>query len=47
LVVGGLAKDLRDGVEMAKNVVDSGAALKKLDEVVRTSRSTGGVDEVQ
>ncbi|PCN50367.1 anthranilate phosphoribosyltransferase [Candidatus Geothermarchaeota archaeon ex4572_27] len=45
LVVGGLAKDLRDGVELARSVIDSGAAMKKLNEVIKASRSVGGVDE--
>lgn len=31
LVVGGIAKDMRDGIEIAAETIDSGAALKKLE----------------
>ncbi|MDG6902381.1 MAG: anthranilate phosphoribosyltransferase [Nitrososphaerota archaeon] len=39
LVVAGLAADFRDGAEKARESLDSGAALKKLEELVK---STGG-----
>jgi len=34
LIVGGMAKDMRDGIEIAAETIDSGRALKKL-EVLR------------
>jgi len=34
LVVGGKAKDLKEGLEISKNAIDSGAAYKKLEEFV-------------
>jgi len=37
LVVGGLVKDLRDGVELAKNVLDEGRAYRKLKEIIEAS----------
>lgn len=37
LVVGGLADGLRDGVELAKNVLDEGKASKKLQEIIEAS----------
>jgi anthranilate phosphoribosyltransferase len=37
LVVGGLVDDLRDGVELAKNVLDEGRASKKLQEIIEAS----------
>jgi len=38
LVVGGLARDLRDGVELARNVLDEGKAYRKLQEVIKASQ---------
>jgi len=35
LVVGGLAGDLKDGFELASRSIDSGAAYRKLEELVR------------
>jgi len=35
---GGLAEDLRDGLELARAAVDSGAAAERLDELARFSR---------
>jgi len=37
LVVGGLAKDLRDGVELARKVLDEGEAYRKLLEIIEAS----------
>jgi len=37
LVVGGLVDGLRDGVELAKNVLDEGRASKKLQEIIEAS----------
>jgi anthranilate phosphoribosyltransferase len=37
LVVGGLVKDLRDGVELAKKVLDEGRAHRKLLEIIEAS----------
>ncbi|MBI4684298.1 MAG: anthranilate phosphoribosyltransferase [Nitrospirae bacterium] len=39
LVVAGKAKDFRDGVEIASDVIDSGKAIKKLDEIKNISTS--------
>src|SRR5215468_9837167 len=38
LVVGGAAQDLKDGVAMAARSIDSGAALKRLDDLIELSR---------
>lgn len=37
LVVGGLAKDLKEGAEMAENVLSEGLAYKKLEEIIEVS----------
>jgi anthranilate phosphoribosyltransferase len=34
-VVAGRARDLREGMDLARHSIDSGAALRKLDELVR------------
>jgi anthranilate phosphoribosyltransferase len=39
LVVGGLSKDLFAGARLSEEVIDSGTAMKKLDELVKMSRS--------
>jgi anthranilate phosphoribosyltransferase len=38
LYVGGKASSLRDGVELAKEIIDSGKAQKKLEEFVKASK---------
>jgi len=38
LVVGGLAKDLKDGVEIAETVLSEGLAYRKLQEIVKASK---------
>jgi anthranilate synthase/phosphoribosyltransferase len=38
LVVGGLASDVADGVKLARQIVDSGAALAKLDALIHYSQ---------
>ena len=35
LVVSGKARDIREGIEMAKEVIDRGNAMKKLEELIR------------
>jgi anthranilate phosphoribosyltransferase len=35
LVVGDVVSDLREGSQLANNVIDDGAALRKLDELAR------------
>ena len=37
LLVGGLVNDLKDGVELAKNVLDEGRAYRKLQEIIEAS----------
>jgi anthranilate phosphoribosyltransferase len=39
LVAGGKAEDIREGIELAAQIIDSGAALAKLDALVDCSRS--------
>ncbi|MBN1863187.1 MAG: anthranilate phosphoribosyltransferase, partial [Dehalococcoidales bacterium] len=39
LVVGGKAKDLREGARLAEEVIDSGRALEKLSALVTLSQS--------
>ncbi|MEP7284898.1 MAG: anthranilate phosphoribosyltransferase [Chloroflexota bacterium] len=39
LVVGGKAKDLKEGIELATNSIDSGASLTKLDALIALSQS--------
>ncbi|MBI9084983.1 MAG: anthranilate phosphoribosyltransferase [Desulfobacterales bacterium] len=41
LVAAGVAQDLRDGIEQALAVIDSGAAAEKLDALVRFTRENG------
>ncbi len=38
LYVGGAASSLRDGIELARNIINEGKAEKKLDELIRTSK---------
>jgi anthranilate synthase/phosphoribosyltransferase len=38
LVVGGLVNDMADGVELARQIIDSGAALAKLDTLIHYSQ---------
>jgi anthranilate phosphoribosyltransferase len=40
LKVGGLVADLKEAREMADHSIDSGAALKKLDELIRATKTT-------
>ena len=47
LVAGNRASDLREGVRIAKEVIDSGRAQAKLDELVRLSQSLKGVVSTQ
>ena len=37
LYVGGVAKSIQDGIEKAREIIDSGAAAKKLDEYIARS----------
>jgi anthranilate phosphoribosyltransferase len=37
--VGEVAEDLKEGVQMAQNLIDSGAAFEKLNEFIRESRA--------
>jgi len=39
IAAGGHAEDLREGIELARNAIDSGAATARLDELVEFSRS--------
>ena len=39
LVVDGKARDIKDGVEIAKDSIESGKAFKKLKEIIRVSAS--------
>ncbi|MDK2880021.1 MAG: anthranilate phosphoribosyltransferase [Thermoanaerobacteraceae bacterium] len=39
LYVGEVAEDLKEGVQMAQNLIDSGAAYEKLNEFIRESRA--------
>ncbi|HHW02346.1 MAG TPA: anthranilate phosphoribosyltransferase [Thermoanaerobacterales bacterium] len=39
LYVGEVAEDLKEGVQMAQNLIDSGAAFEKLNEFIRESRA--------
>ena len=41
LVVGGKASDIKDGVELAQQTIDSGAALEKLKSFVEVAGDTG------
>ncbi|HZA24966.1 MAG TPA: anthranilate phosphoribosyltransferase, partial [Dehalococcoidia bacterium] len=41
LVVGDRAATVRQGVEMAAEIVDSGQALRKLDELIELSQKLG------
>ncbi len=43
IAVSGKASDLREGLEMAAEAVDSGRALAKLNELVKFSREAGGL----
>ncbi len=45
LYVAGMADDLSECARMAEEVIDSGAALRKLEEIVRFSRELGGRGE--
>jgi len=38
IVAGGKAKNLKEGVEIAKKSIDTGAALEKLDKLVEYSK---------
>ena len=42
LVAGGLCDDFRDGIALAREVIDSGAALRKLDELIALSQELAG-----
>ena len=42
LYVGGVADDLRQGVVLAAEVIDSGAAVRTLDSLIRESRAAAG-----
>lgn len=39
MVVGGKAADFKEGIELVRNIIDSGAAKKKLEELVELSNS--------
>ena len=39
LYIGGKAKSLAEGVEMAAQLIDSGAAKAKLEEMIKASRA--------
>ena len=41
LVAGDLRPDIAAGVELAREVLDSGAALQKLDEFIKVSQDAG------
>ena len=41
MVVGGKAESLRDGLDLAKEAIDSGEALKKVDGLVELSQKLG------
>jgi anthranilate phosphoribosyltransferase len=41
LVVGGKAKTLQQGADIAKEAIDNGNALAKLDQLIELSRSLG------
>jgi anthranilate phosphoribosyltransferase len=43
LLVGGLANDLREGVSLARQSIDSGAALGKLDSLIRATNNAAKV----
>lgn len=45
LAIGGKAKDMHEGVELAARLIDSGAALATLEAFVRESRKAGAVRE--
>ena len=45
LVVGGKASDLKDGVELAQQTVDSGAALEKLKTFVEKAGNPGQLNK--
>ena len=38
LVVGGKAKDLKEGFKLASQAIDSGAAYKKLEELIKFTK---------
>jgi anthranilate phosphoribosyltransferase len=42
LVVGGRARDLKEGVELAGRSIDAGAAREKLERLVRLTRELSG-----
>jgi anthranilate phosphoribosyltransferase len=44
LVAGNRASDLKEGAHIAKEAIDSGEALAKLDQIVRLSQSLGKED---
>ena len=42
LYVDGKARDIKEGIEMAKDAIDSGMAKKKLSEIIEVSQKIGG-----
>ncbi|MDZ4764394.1 MAG: anthranilate phosphoribosyltransferase [Chloroflexota bacterium] len=43
LVVGGLARDIMNGIELATDAIDSGAAVGKLDALIETTRQFSAI----
>ena len=42
LYVGGKAASFEKGIELAQEIIDSGAATKKLEELIKVSNQIGG-----